>query len=150
MIAFLGTSALIPLLISEESSETLRTLLREDRRIVISSITPLEITSVLWRLRHGDQIGLAENHAAESAFGELSSSWREIGFSARVAEVALDLFSRCPLRTLDAIQLATVSSLRDVSALLPFVVMDKKLRAAARAEASPSCRSPEFPCSNPR
>jgi predicted nucleic acid-binding protein len=133
-LRFWDTSALVPLMVAEESSQMMRDLLRADDRIVVSSITTLEITGTLWRLRHHDQLQLDAHERALKIFADLSSTWREIVFSQGIADLALDLFSRRPVRTLDSIQLATALSLRETSPLLSFVTLDRKLNAAAFGE----------------
>ena len=131
---FWDTSALIPLMIEEAQSERMRLLLEEDRSIAIAAITPLEIASVLWRRRHAGLLRLDEHHAAEATFAELSARWNEITPTALILRKALDVVTRHPLRTLDAIQLAAAIVLSAEPACLTMVTLDKDLADAASAE----------------
>jgi predicted nucleic acid-binding protein len=131
---FWDTSALIPLMLDEPESGRMRQLLAEDGSIGAASITPIEIASVLWRRRHAGKLDIAAHHEAEVVFAELSARWNEVGYTAAVVQTALDLLTRHPLRSLDAMQLAAAILLSDAPSRIGFVTLDKKLAAAARSE----------------
>jgi predicted nucleic acid-binding protein len=131
---FWDSSALIPLMLDEPESDRMRQLLAEDGVIVTASITPIEIASVLWRRRHAGKLPVDAHHEADTTFAELSSRWNEVTYSAAVVQAALDVVTRHPLRTLDAMQLAAAIVMSVTPANLPFVTLDKNLAAAARAE----------------
>lgn len=48
---FWDTSVIVPLLIAEKATSDIRELHAGDPRIVTSWITPIEVTSALWRRR---------------------------------------------------------------------------------------------------
>jgi hypothetical protein len=132
---FWDSSALIPLLIREKSSETMRAILINDRHIAASVITPVEIESALWRRRHHGDFDAEEHSDAEETFAELTRSWSEIGDIIIARGIALDLLSRHVLRAADAIQLATaVIAAGSNRVPLAFITLDRELAAAARAE----------------
>jgi predicted nucleic acid-binding protein len=132
---FWDSSALVPLLILEESSDRVRGLFAIDDEIVASIITPIEVQSALWRRRHHEEIDLDQHTKAEVAFADLSESWSEIDDFFTVREIALDLITRHILRAADAIQLATaIVAAEDDPHSLPFVTLDRDLADAAKAE----------------
>jgi predicted nucleic acid-binding protein len=132
---FWDSSALVPLLILEESSDQVRGLFAIDDEIVASIITPIEVQSALWRRRHREEIDLDQHTEAEVAFADLSESWSEIEDFFTVREIAFDLLTRHVLRAGDAIQLATALAAADgTPTSLPFVTLDQDLALAARAE----------------
>lgn len=131
---FWDTSAVVPLLITEPQSETMRALLAEDPTIATAAITPIEITGAIWRRRHHHEINFSAHHDADITFAELSRRWREVVQSALVTETALRVLSRHPLRTLDSLQLASAIVLAPRPEYLPFVTLDKRLKAIASAE----------------
>jgi hypothetical protein len=132
---FWDSSALIPLLVHEEASDAMRSILSDDPRIAASVITPIEIESALWRRRHHDEMDAEQHMAAEEMFAELTASWSEIADIISAQRIALDLLSRHALRAADAIQLATAIVASDATAAsLPFITLDRELGAAARAE----------------
>jgi predicted nucleic acid-binding protein len=131
---FWDTSALIPLMLEEAESERMRQLLAEDGAIAISTITPLEIASTLWRRRHAGLLSVDQHHEAEAMFAELSARWSEVAQTSLILKTALRVVTRHPLRTLDAIQLAAAIVLCDEPACMTLVRLDKDLATAARAE----------------
>jgi predicted nucleic acid-binding protein len=131
---FWDTSALIPLMLEEAESERMRQLLAEDGAIAISTITPLEIASTLWRRRHAGLLSVDQHHEAEAMFAELSARWSEVAQTSLILKTALRAVTRHPLRTLDAIQLAAAIVLCDEPSCMTLVTLDKDLATAARAE----------------
>jgi predicted nucleic acid-binding protein len=135
---FWDSSALIPLLIREDSSEQMRQLLASDHHILASAITPIEIQSSLWRRRHHQEMDADQHTTAEQAFGKLSESWSEIEDTPVTRQIALELITRHVLRAADALQLAAavVACGKDPQSL-SFVTLDRDLAAAARSEGFP-------------
>ncbi|HEY0371751.1 MAG TPA: type II toxin-antitoxin system VapC family toxin [Thermoanaerobaculia bacterium] len=134
---FWDTSAIVPLLTTEAQSEMMREVLADDPRIATAAIAPLEISSALWRRRHRREIGIAAQYEAEVLFASLTRRWREVLHTAEVTEVALRLVTRHPMKSLDALQLASAIVLAPEPDILPFVTLDKGLKAAARSEGFP-------------
>ena len=132
---FWDTSALIPLMLDEPESGRMRQLLAEDDSIATAAITPIEIASVLWRRRHAGRLRVDEHHEADVLFAELSARWNEVAYTSLTVETSLDVITRHPLRTLDAMQLAAAIVLIDAPLHIAFVTLDKNLAPAARAEA---------------
>ena len=134
---FWDTSALVPLFVKENRSADVRAVIRDDPEVLTAAITSLEVTSALWRRRHAGTLPLADQERAERTFAQVSTRWTEIAQSPQVMESALRLFARHSLRSLDALQLASALIAAPTPGLLPFVTLDKKLAAAARAEGFP-------------
>ncbi|HEY0155838.1 MAG TPA: type II toxin-antitoxin system VapC family toxin [Thermoanaerobaculia bacterium] len=131
---FWDSSAIIPLLIDEARSFEVLRLHDEDDDVVAAAITPLEVVSSLWRRRHRGELSLRRHQRAELRFAVLSQTWLEVAYSANITEIARDLLGRHMLRSLDALQLASAISVSSPHRALPFVTLDEKLAAAARAE----------------
>jgi predicted nucleic acid-binding protein len=138
---FWDSSALVPLLILEPSSQNMRALIHHDAEVVASFITAVEVSSAVWRRLHNGKLGAAEHAAAEEQFAALSNNWWEENELRRIIDLALDLLRRHPLRAADAIQLASaiaiVKAARIKPSSLPFVTLDGDLADAARAEGFP-------------
>src|SRR5436305_14414623 len=101
---FWETSAIDPLLIRGPQSNRMRELMRHDTEILASFLTPIEVTSAIWRRLHHGELDVTGRADAESQFAEVSSNWLEIDELQHVKEVALDLLTRHPLRSADAPQ----------------------------------------------
>ena len=138
---FWDSSAIVPLLIAEPTTRAMRELRRQDLWILASFITPLEVTSAVWRRLHKDLLTVKERADAEIRFAEMSENWSEIAGPERIVEIALHLLTRYPLRAADAIQLASaieaVDEAEEERSSLPFVTLDGDLATAARAEGFP-------------
>jgi predicted nucleic acid-binding protein len=132
-LRFWDSSALVPLIIDEQTSVALRRLLMRDRHIIASWLTAVEITSALWRRRHHNELDATAHQDADASFAQISRRWTAMP-AAEVTDRAIDLLSRHALRAADSVQLA--SALFAVSRFgpLPFVTLDQDLAAAARAE----------------
>ena len=122
---FWDSSALVPLLSDEESTDVMQALFRDDRNIVISFITPVEVTSAISR-KAGVNLDL--HRRAMSRYSVMQANWTVVDDYDEVLGAARMIAAQQLLRTGDAIQLA--SALRDRK--LPFVALDTDLRQAAR------------------
>jgi predicted nucleic acid-binding protein len=131
---FWDSSAIVPLLVEEDRTADARRLLSEDQSILASQLTPVEVSSALWRKRHANELTSAAHEEAERMFAEISRRWREISHAPEMVAQALDLLSRHPLRSMDALQLAAAMFASGTTARIPIVTFDRRFAAAARAE----------------
>ena len=110
-----------------------RRLMMRDSHIIASYLTPVEITSSLWRRRHHREISAEAHLRADAAFAEITRRWSAIS-APEAVERAIDLLARHPLRAADSVQLASALLARERFGHLPFVTFDLDLMDAARAE----------------
>jgi len=138
---FWDSSAIVPLLIREPTSSDMRALLHADVEILTSFITPVEVSSAIWRRLHNGELDAASHADADEQFAALSNNWSEADKLPQITEIALALLTRHPLRAADAIQLASaidvVAEGEQKTSALPFVTLDHDLASAARAEGFP-------------
>jgi predicted nucleic acid-binding protein len=104
-----------------------------DRHIIASWLTPVEITSALWRRRHHDELDATAHHEADASFAQISKRWTATP-AAEVIDRAIDLLSRHSLRAADSVQLASALFAMERFGPLPFVTLDQDLASAARGE----------------
>lgn len=132
---FWDTSAIVPLLLHEESSASAADLHRTDPDVVVSWITLVECGSAIARREHERVIEPGEAAIAFARLDELARSWREVEPSDETREVARRLLRAYPLRAGDALQIAsaTVAAERRPSTL-EFVTLDERQQAAARKD----------------
>jgi predicted nucleic acid-binding protein len=116
-------------------------LFDRDRDIVASFITPIEVTSAVWRRLHRHLLTVSERTEADLLFADLSRNWISINDLQRITAAALLLLTRYPLRAADAIQLASamvaLRSTQQTPPSLPFVTLDTDLASAAHEEGFP-------------
>jgi len=130
--AYFDTSALVKRYVVEEGSLHIRRLLR--RYGVISSVLfPVEICSALRRRKlEGAVHGAALDRMLDRVRSD-AASWRLVAVADEVLALARDRVLEHPLRSLDAIHLASAESIRREGIVLPFVTADARQAAAARA-----------------
>jgi uncharacterized protein len=138
---YLDTSALLKLFVAENESERVRALAhgRSSADVLLASqLAYTEASVSLARMVHLGRIPAA---SLPSHLGALTEYWEEsiqpVDLSNEVLEEARQLAQRFPLRTYDAIHLASAShagrSLRDVrDTVVGFLAFDAGLIKAAR------------------
>jgi hypothetical protein len=133
-LKFWDSSAVVPLLVSETTTEQLGRLLSEDREMHVWWATEVECASTLARLeREGVDPGVIE--AALSRLAILRDDWNEIAPLSAVRLTAKRFLRLHPLRAADALQLAAAFALSDGDpGSVTFVSLDDRLRRAARLE----------------
>lgn len=132
---FWDSSAVVPLIVREASSEKLLQIYQSDSEMLVWWATELECVSAICR-RERD----ASVHAghASSAFGRLkrlTDSWHEVQAGDRVKATARRLLRTHNLRSADALQLAAAITIAqgDASRIV-FLTLDDRLRVAAERE----------------
>lgn len=142
---FWDTSAIVPLLVKESSTDFVRASWRRDPDVTVWWATEVECVSALARLeRDGtlDVVGVGEGLARLDA---LSLAWTEIEPGTRVREHANRLLRTHALRAADALQLAAaIVAAEERPVSMPFVTLDDRLASAADREGFPVVRPAAF------
>ena len=127
---FFDSSALIKRYVAEAGTDRVNQIIGQADELIVSPITRIEITSaVARRLREG----AIKPPDSRRILRQLDRDWTDVTlvtWSAKLEELARELLLRRPLRTLDAIQLA---SARFASCEF-LVCSDQRLLDAAVAE----------------
>jgi predicted nucleic acid-binding protein len=132
---FWDSSAIVPLLLEEPSSEMVRSLLRADAVMVAWRLAGTEVVSALWCRRRGDELDESARRFAEERLTLLESHWTCVEDATHVDRRARRLLAVHPLRAADALHLAAALIACDErSDVLPFVTLDDRLAEAARRE----------------
>lgn len=131
---FWDSSAVVPLLVAERSTEATRRL-QDDPGIAVWRFTPLEVMSALERRRREGALDEAGLSSAMEGLAILERSWSPIMDAAPVERRARRLLAVHALRAADALQLAAaLVTCDDRPELLPLVTLDTRLAEAARKE----------------
>jgi len=132
---FWDASAIVPLLVEEDSSALCRAWLSEDREVMAWFLSPTESTSAV---RRKNRMGELNDEQVEVALGRLRqiiTAWTEVQGWYRVRERAHRLLAIHDLRAADSLQLAAaLVASGERPNLLPFVCLDQRLSIAARRE----------------
>lgn len=132
---FWDSSALVPLLVPEASTERLTALMREDPATAVWWTTPVECASAVARLAREERMSRYATAQAVELLTTARRGWSEVPPTDRVRDQAMRLLRLHPLRAADALQLAAALVLAEHDPrTLPFVTLDERLALAAERE----------------
>ncbi len=132
---FWDTSAVIPLIIDEPATPSLRAVLKRDPAMVVWWGTSVECASALARVGRDGIVPDREVDVARDLLQTLASSWTEVLPTDGVREHAGRLLLRHPLRAADALQIgAAMVWAEDRPRGHPFCTLDARLGDVARLE----------------
>ena len=131
-VLYLDTSALLKAFIAEDGTSEVRTWMHAAEVQASSAIAGLETASALARLvREG--AGKAAIGKAKAAFGEAWKDFAQVEVDEVLGEAAR-LVELHPLRSLDALHLASALRIQRSGHEVHFACFDDRLRVAARKE----------------
>ena len=132
---FWDSSALVPLLVTEATSDLRRTQYDADPWAVVWFGALVEIESSLVRRQRDCQLSADVEHAARKRLVEITKQWTEVLPTNEVRARAIRLLRVHQLRAADAFQLAAALIFcREQPQHLPFLTADQRLRDAASLE----------------
>jgi uncharacterized protein len=132
---FWDASALVPLLVAQSSTESMRQLLQEDAAGTLWWGTPVECASALARLEREAHATARDVNAAIARLEALTRAFDQVLAVEKVRATAQRLLRSHPLRAADALQLAAaIEASAGAPSALPFVCLDARLGDAARRE----------------
>lgn len=135
---FWDSSALVPLLVTEATSELRKHQYDADPWAVVWFGTLVEIESSLVRRQREGQLPAEVERAARNRLTEITKQWTEVIPTAEVRARAIRLLRVHQLRAAAAFQLAAALIFcREQPQHLPFLTADQRLRDAASLEGFP-------------
>jgi predicted nucleic acid-binding protein len=138
---FWDTSALVPLLVTEQASAAALREYTADPEVVAWWGCEVECVSALARLEREGGIAVGSMVEALRRLDAIVLAWREVEPLSRVRQVAIRILRVHPLRAADALQLAAaIVASEDQPATLPIVTLDERLAEAAEREGFPIVR----------
>jgi predicted nucleic acid-binding protein len=120
-------------LLGEPRGTEIRTILGGAERVVASDLTLVECDRAVLRARQLGRLSERRAEAIRRALREAEAHWSVLRLGRRVVARARDTFPGEPLRTLDALHLASMLVLRDAIPELTVVSLDGRLRSSANA-----------------
>jgi predicted nucleic acid-binding protein len=132
MNLYAESSAVLSWLLDESSASEVRRLLVEADIIVASDLTLIECDRVL--LRAVGQGELTEADAADrrAHLANAAAHWHILRVAAEIVDRARQPFPEEPIRTLDAIHLASALTARAAIAELKLLSLDDRVRKSAK------------------
>jgi len=135
------TSAVLSWLFGEPSGEEALRLLDSATAIFASELTILECERGIHQAKAAGRLNARRSEAARARLEAATASWSVFRISAVIVDRARQPFPREPLRTLDALHLATALRVREFRTELRVLTFDRRIRSNAAAlglEAAPA------------
>jgi hypothetical protein len=134
-LRFWDASAIVPLLVSEPSTQTMQEIVAQDPVMLVWWATEVECASAIARLERDGGLDASAVGPTFNRLKHLAGGWHEIDPSDAVRETAVRFLRVHPLRTADALQLAAAFvAAEQRPSSLEIVTLDDRLAAAARKE----------------
>lgn len=127
MTLYAETSAVLRCLFAEEGGDDIRRALAATTKVASSRLTLIETRRVVRRAERGGQITAAQGADLLAVFAQAASTWAILEISEDIARRAEDGFPNEPVRTLDAIHLASAVFRRQVFPDLVVVSTDERV-----------------------
>jgi predicted nucleic acid-binding protein len=134
-LRYWDASALVPLVITEPSTQQMRDLISEDSSVVTWAWTWVEVASAVERRVREGLIPRPQRRTVLDGFNSLAEACDEVTDIQAVRQRAMTLLGRHPLRAADAAQLAAALLIAPADpSQLTFVCLDSRLAEAAEGE----------------
>ena len=131
MTIYAETSAVLRWLFGEGGGEEVRSALAAATKVTSSRLTLIETRRVVRRAEREARISAAQSADVLAVFAQAVSTWAILEVSGEVARRAEEAFPSEPVRTLDAIHLASALFLRQSFPDLVIMSTDERVRANA-------------------
>jgi hypothetical protein len=125
------SSAVLAWLLDEESAATVRESLAAEQLVVASDLTLIECDRVLHRAATLGELTEADAADRRAYLATIAAHWTVLRVGPEVVERARQPFPGEPIRTLDAIHLASLLVARSALAGLALLSLDARVRGAA-------------------
>lgn len=130
-IVYVESSAVLSWLLGETTERSVRSVLDEAERVVTSALTAVECARALTRARVLSRITPTQELAALQLLQQAEQSWDVHALTDNVLMRARMPMPGDPVRTLDALHVATMVALRDSVGAVTVLSLDERVRACA-------------------
>jgi uncharacterized protein with PIN domain len=131
VIVYAESSAVLAWLLGEPGAKRVRAILTKADRVVASTLTGVECARGLARARAAGLVSARDELAALRLLDVAESSWDVHDVSERVLARARARFPVEPVRTLDALHLATAALFQEAVGRVALLTLDERIEANA-------------------
>lgn len=132
-VVYAESSAVLSWLLGEAGHQAVLDELSNADQVVTSTLTIVECSRALARARHTRRLTETDELAALRLLDEAAASWNLLDISDRVSQRARGAFPHEPVRTLDALHLASVAVFAEVLGPVRVLSLDDRVRLNASA-----------------
>lgn len=132
MISYAESSAVLAWLLGEPDGAEVAEILRNTTRVVTSAITGVECARALARGAVTERLTSGDELAALRLLDTAERSWTLLDVTERILDRARLRFPNEPVRTLDALHLATAELFREALGSVTMLSLDERVRSNAR------------------
>ncbi len=140
-VLYVETSAVVGWLLGEESSPRPRAVIDSAGRVVTSVLTPLEASRAILRAANEGRITSTNAIRLRRLLAEAVAGWDVMELTAEIRAKAGEAFPIEPVRTLDAVHLATALEFAKVHEDISVLSLDERILANLRLLGLPSAGS---------
>jgi len=133
MTVYAESSAVLAWLLGEDAGDAVRGVLGSADVVITSDLTLVECDRVLIRATALGELPEAEAADRRARLAAAAAHWQVLRLSADVVDRARRPFPGEPIRTLDAIHLASALVARSVSAGLDLLSLDRRIRSSGKS-----------------
>jgi len=133
VIVYAESSAVLAWLLGELAAPSVRSVLAEAERVVASTLTPLECARALARGAALGQLSAGDAREGQRLLEGATRGWALLELTGSPVERAKGRFPKEPVRTLDALHLATALEFQDTLGALTLLSLDERIRANGAA-----------------
>jgi predicted nucleic acid-binding protein len=127
------SSAILRWLLGHSDAGKVQSLLTHAPNVVTSALTSVEVARALQRLVSERRLSVAERAQINRVYEEVASHWKIFRVTDEVLARASISFPNEPVRTLDAIHLATAMLFAEHAGLVDVLTTDARIRSNAGA-----------------
>jgi predicted nucleic acid-binding protein len=133
MDLYAESSAVLRWLLGHADAGKVQSLLAGAPAVVTSALTSVEVTRALQRLVSERLLSVADRERVARVYAAAASHWKIFGVTDEVLARASTVFQNEPVRTLDAIHLATATLFAEQVGPLDVLTTDLRIRNNAQA-----------------
>lgn len=141
MAVYLESSAVLAWLFGEAAGQHTREVMNSVKPVVSSTLTVLEVERALRRAFRGNAISEADTAKLRGLFRSVARGWELMDITPEIQQRATEAFPVEPVRSLDALHLATILSFCELYTDLSVLSYDSRICDNLAALGVPAVRS---------